>query len=155
MGATLHGGDTLLGESSDLLRFGDDGRLLVAFLALDACFRVVVEAPCVHVVLVVNGEAVVLASGNKLDLLLVEGRNKTRNEAGVLIALVDLATKLILFAATPSPDVSLAIESKRVIGSAGDVSYLLELFDEDRLLLDLGLSVGALVETECAVRILG
>lgn len=153
--STLHGGDALLGESSNLLGSSDDGGLLVTLPALDACLGVIVEAPSVHFVLVVNSEAVVLAGCNELDLLLVESRNEARDEAGVLIALVDLPTKLVLFAAAPSPDVSLAVESKSVIGSASDVSDLLELFDEDRLLLDFGLGVGALVEAECAVGVLG
>jgi hypothetical protein len=155
MRSTLHGRDALLGQRSDLLRSSDDGRLLVAFLAFDTCLGVVVETPGVHVILIVDGEAVVLAGCNELDLFLVEGRNKTRDEAGVLIALVDLATKLVLFAAAPSPDVSLDVESKRVIGSTGDVGDLLKLFDVYRLLLDLGLGVGALVEAESAVGVLG
>jgi len=76
----------------------------------NACLAEIVQAPRVNDTIDVDGEGMVRAACNLGDLAFGE-RKHTRSECGVLIAIGDLATKLVLLARAPTKSITFVVES--------------------------------------------
>lgn len=103
-------------ELSDDGGFRDHSVVLASTLD-DATLAKVVQSPGVDAAVLGNSEAVICASSNLFDL--ATGKAKfAGNEATSTSALHDSATKLVLLATAPGPDVVLGIERKDVVGAS-------------------------------------
>lgn len=139
--ATGNVGDSVLVERVNEDGAKNDGVVLASALA-DAGLAVVVQTPSPDLAISVDGEAVVLSTGDLLDLLGGEG-HALRDEGGHLVALNDAAAELVLLATAPCQDVSLAVKGENVVGAGGEGFDVLQVADEGGVLLNLNFAAEA------------
>lgn len=133
--ATVDVGNVVVLKGGELDRSEDDG-IVLACVGLDTNLAKVVQTPAVDTALVVDGEAVVGATGN-LDNLASGQTDALGSERRHLVALDDASSELVLLTATPGNNVTLDVESKDVVGTGCEGGDLLECGDEDGSRLNL------------------
>lgn len=116
----------VVGEGVNDGRTQNDGVVLAGTVA-DARLGKVVQTPGPDFTVHIDGEAVVLAAGDLLDVVFSSETHALRNEGGQLVALEDAAAELVLLAAAPGEDVALGIEGEDVVGPCCEDLDVLEL----------------------------
>lgn len=121
------------------LELGDDSwfrdhSIVLASTLDNATLAKVVESPSPNAAVFANSEAVVCAGSNLFNLATRKAKF-TGNEATSTSALHYSATKLVLLATAPGPNVVFGIKSENVVGAGGQAGDLLQLWDFHRSIL--------------------
>ena len=112
----------------------------------NAGLAIVVDTPSPYIILFVDSERVVGASGNILELAL-ELHELMREKSLCLVTLSEATTELMLLAGAPSECVTSPIQSEDMIRAAGNLGNVLQAQDKDWAALDLwcldGFAIGS------------